>query len=94
MSNTIDKEYEHAPASKLDYGFDWNPWLAVGETIVSSTWILDAGLTQSDEDNVAGVTSVFAAGGVAGTSYKLKNTITTSSGRIDSRTIRLSCKNR
>lgn len=94
MSNTIDKEYEHAPASKLDYGFDWNLWLAVGETIVTSVWLVDAGLTQSSEDNVSGVTSVFVAGGVAGTSYKLKNTITTSSGRIDSRTIRLSCKNR
>jgi hypothetical protein len=66
----------------------------VGETITVSSWTVDTGLTQSDEDNVAGVTSVFAAGGVAGTSYKLKNTITTSNGRIDSRTIRLSCKNR
>lgn len=94
MSNTIDKEYEHAPTSKLDYGFDWNLWLAVGETIVTSVWLVDTGLTQSSEDNISGVTSVFVAGGVAGTSYKLKNTITTSSGRIDSRTIRLSCKNR
>ena len=94
MSNTIDKEYEHAPTSKLDYGFDWNLWLAVGETIITSVWLVDSGLTQSNEDNVSGVTSVFVAGGVAGTSYKLKNTITTSNRRIDSRTIRLSCKNR
>ena len=94
MSCTTDKEYEHAPSSNLDYGFDWNPWLATGENISISTWDVDVALSQSNAQVISNVTSVFVAGGVAGTSYKLKNTITTTDGRVDSRTIKLSCKNR
>ena len=94
MSCTIDKEYEHAPLSNLDYGFDWTQWLAAGENISISTWDIDSGLTPSGAQVISNVTSVLVTGGVAGISYKLKNTITTTDGRVDSRTIRLSCKNR
>jgi len=88
-----DKEFEHAPNAKLDYGFDWTAWLASDETISTSTWTTDV-LTSSSPQITGKVTSVFVEGGVVGTSYKIVNTITTSVGRIDSRTIRLSCKNR
>ena len=87
------KEFEHAPNAKLDYGFDWTAWLASGETISTSSWTTDT-LTSSSPQISTNVTSVFVEGGVVGTSYKIVNTITTSVGRIDSRTIRLSCKNR
>jgi hypothetical protein len=89
----IYKEFEHAPNSKLDYGFDWTLWLATGETVATSNWTTDL-LANSSPANTGTVTSVFVEGGVVGTSYKLVNTITTSVGRIDSRTIKLSCKNR
>ena len=88
-----DKEFEHAPNAKLDHGFDWTAWLASDETISTSTSNTDV-LTSSSPQITGKVTSVFVEGGVVGTSYKLVNTITTSVGRIDSRTIRLSCKNR
>ena len=89
-----DKEFEHAPNAKLDYGFDWTAWLASDETISTSTW--DTGVLTSSSPQITGnkITSVFVEGGTVGTSYKIVNTITTSVGRIDSRTIRLSCKNR
>jgi len=80
----------------LDYGFDWatNGWLASGETITLSEWVVDTGLTKSDERNVSGVTSVMVAGGELNKVYKLTNTITTSDSRKDSRTIKLTCKQR
>ena len=87
------KEFEHAPNAKLDYGFNWINWLASGETISSSTWDTGA-LSSSSPQNTGVVTSIIVEGGVVGNSYKLVNTITTSVGRIDIRTITLSCKNR
>lgn len=91
-----DKEFEHAPLSKLDYGFDWKikGWLNTGETISTSNWEVDVGLTSSGAQIVDGVTSIIVEGGVAGSSYKLKNSIITSLGRKDSRTIVLYCKAR
>ena len=87
-----EEEFEHAPLASLDYGFDWTAWLSQGETITTSTWVVDTGLTKSLEQNSAGITSLFVTGGIVGKVYKLTNTITTSATRSDSRTIKLSCK--
>lgn len=92
MNNS--REYDHSPLAKLDYGFNWSSWLASGETITVSNWTVDEGMTKSSEQINGTTTSVFIEGGVVGNNYKIVNTITTSVGRIDSRTIRLSCKNR
>lgn len=83
----------HAPGADLDYAVDWSPWLAAGETVVSSQWTADQGITLSRQailDEKVAVT--FAAGGVVQRNYVLTNTITTSEGRTDSRTITLRCK--
>lgn len=93
MSN-LSFDYTHAPGATLDYGLDWSQWLTSPETITTSTWTVDTGLMQSNPSNIAGVTSVFLAGGTAGAMYKVVNTITTSVGRIDSRIIRISCNAR
>ncbi len=87
--------FTHAPGANLDYGFDWlaNGWLASGETIETSTWTAQ-GLTLTRQQISGGVTSVFAAGGKKGNSYKLTNTITTNQGRTDSRTITLAVEDR
>ena len=92
MNNT--REYEHSPLAKLDYGFNWSSWLVSGETITASEWDVDAGLTPTTPQINGATTSVFVEGGVAGTSYNLINSITTSVGRKDSRTIKVHCKNR
>jgi len=91
-----DHEFDHAPLASLDYGFDWasSGWLASGETIATSTWTVESPLVASLEQIAGGITSLFVTGGVAGNIYKITNTITTSLTRTDSRTIKLSCKQR
>jgi hypothetical protein len=91
----MDKEFEHSVGAKLDYGFNWQieGWLEAGETIVNSVW--DVGnLTVSSPQNSGTITSVFVEGGVDKVRYKLTNSIITSVGRKDSRTIVLFCKQR
>ncbi len=63
---------------KLDYIIDWSDWLAVGETISASAWIVDTGVTDSDDSNTTTTATVFIAGGTETEAYKLTNTITTS----------------
>lgn len=87
-------EIIHAPGAILDYGFNWSSWLQPTETIVNSVWSIDPTLTLSSSQNVSGVTSTFVNGGVLGSVYTLINTITTSNGRVDSRTMILSCQNK
>ncbi len=91
-------EFDHAPGADLDYGFDWheNGWLETGETVTNSVWSVhptDITLSRQQIDQDV-ITSVFVAGGINGRQYVLTNTIETSMGRVDSRTIRLSCKTR
>ena len=75
------------PDSTIDYGHDWSDWLA-GDTIVSSTWaVTPSGITVSDNSFTASATVVWLAGGVAGTTYRVKNTITTAAGRIEQATL-------
>lgn len=89
-------EFDYSPNPKLDFGIDWKSkgWLESTETIVSSVWVVDTPLTKSDEQVVNGVASVFVEGGEVGKTYALTNTVTTSKGRRDSRTIKLFCKKR
>lgn len=87
--------FTHAPGANLDYGFDWksNGWLAEGETIETSTWSAP-GLTVTRQLHANGITAAFIAGGKKGNTYKVTNTITTSEGRTDSRTITLAVEDR
>jgi len=72
---------EKSPGSKLDYGHDWTNWAEDSDTIVSSAWTADTGITLSD-DGISGLsTYVYVAGDTAGR-YELWNTVTWSSGRI------------
>jgi hypothetical protein len=87
-------EIVHAPGAILDYAFNWAEWLQQGETILTSAWSITPSLTLNNEQNQSGVTSVFVNGGVVNKIYYLTNTITTSVGRTDSRTIVLSCQNK
>lgn len=84
--------YTHAPGADLDYGLTWAAWLAAGETIVSSTWSISGGLTLDGQQIAGPITSTFVSGAsVAGNTYTLVNTIVTSEGRADSRSLLLVC---
>ena len=79
------------PDSVIDYGVDWSAWLASGETILTSSWIVPAGLTLDSESNTTTATAVFLSAGIEGESYTLTNRITTSAGRTEDRSMIILC---
>lgn len=79
--------FDHDPAATETLSIDWTRDLETGESIITSTWTIDAGVTQVTSGAAAGVTSVTIQGGVDGTTYNAKNTIVTSIGNTWSRTI-------
>lgn len=81
------------PDAVLDYGLDWTAWLA-GDTIASSVWSAAAGLTSSAPSFAAGLTQNWLSGGVAGTSYLVRNRITTVGGRTEDRSILINVADR
>jgi hypothetical protein len=89
-------EFTHAPDADLDYGFDWrkNSYLKEGETVNASAWAISPAGTLTRQQIINSESSVFVAGLRLNTDYQLTNTITTSAGRTDSRTIQLSCRKR
>jgi hypothetical protein len=95
------KEFIKDPGATLDYSIDWNgpanargPWLASGETVVTSTWTAPTGLTKVSDSIASGKATIWLSGGVAGTTYSVANKIVTSAGRIDERTITIRVKDR
>ena len=75
------------PQAVLDYGFDWSDWLAVGETVSTSSWVVEAGITKDSDTNDSTTTTVWLSGGTAGEDYTVTNTIVTSASRTDERSI-------
>lgn len=71
--------------SMLDYEIDWSKWLPVGDTILSSTFTCDDGLILTLESSTPTSTAVWVSGGESRNSYDIVNEVTTSAGRVDSR---------
>lgn len=79
----------------LPYSIDWaaaeadgGPWLASGETIVTSTWIVPPGITKDSDTNDDTTTTIWlSGGGPVGERHELVNRITDSVGRTEDRTI-------
>ena len=82
------------PAALLDFGFDWTAWLVGNDTIVASTWVATPGVEVSDETFDAHTTTVWLNGGTVGVTYDLRNQVTTSAGRRDERSMRVSVRER
>lgn len=84
---------EKDPGANKDFSLDWTAMLATGETISTSTWAADlAGVTVGSSSIVGAVCTVWLSGGTAGATYKLTNTITTSRGMVDERTMILNVR--
>ncbi len=81
------------PEAILDYGFNWSDWLDA-DTIDTSTWSVDTGLTIDSESETTLITTVWLSGGTPGKKYKAVNTITTAGGRTDERTLLVTVKNK
>jgi hypothetical protein len=73
----------------LDYQIDWAANLAAGETISTSTFTVDNGLTIQSQSNTTTVTTVWLAAGTEGLTAKILNRVTTSGGRTMDQTVTL-----
>ena len=80
--------FQHDPDADLDYTIDWESWLD-SDTIATSTWVADSGITIESDSNTSTTTTVWISGGTAGSSYKATNHIVTAAGRAEDRTITL-----
>ena len=82
------------PDATMDYGFDWTSWLDTdnAETISTSVWVLEAGLTNVSDTIVGNITSVTLSGGTVDFKYLVTNRITSSAGRIDDRSMYIKIK--
>lgn len=73
------------PDAKLDYGFDWSDWLASGEILSVSVWVVASGLTEVSTHRADTSTLIWLSGGTVGKTYRVSNMVTTSDDRIDER---------
>jgi hypothetical protein len=80
--------YTKDPDASLDYGINWAAWLGT-DTIATSTWIVDVGLTKGTASNTTTTTTVWLSGGTLGVTYKAVNRIVTAGGRTNDRTLRV-----
>jgi hypothetical protein len=84
--------YVKDPNSVLDYKVDWaapppvGPWLADGDTITTSTWIVPDGITKDSATNTATTTTIWLSGGTLRAKYAVTNRVTTAGGRTEDRT--------
>jgi hypothetical protein len=79
--------YDKNPSDVLDLSIDWTDWLD-GDTLTGSTWD-DGGLTVVTSSYTATESTVRVSGGADGSEYWLENTITTSAGRTEVKTLRV-----
>jgi len=78
--------FEKDPNAILDYVIDWGTWLA-GDTIITSTWTAETGITAVSDTETATTATVWLSGGTAGSDYNVVNRIVTALGRTDDRTL-------
>ena len=80
---------QHDRDSFLDYSLDWSDWLAGDDSIASSVWSSDDGLTLSGPTIYGSLTTIWVQGGASRTWYAVTNTVTSAQGRKDQQTIRM-----
>lgn len=76
------------PDAILDYQVNWSAWLS-GDTIQTSTWQAESGITIDSDSNTTTAATVWLSGGAAGNTYDVTNHIVTAAGREDDRTIQI-----
>jgi hypothetical protein len=74
------------PDAVLDYLVDWDDdtedWLGT-DTISTSEFIAESGITINSHTNTPTTATVWLSGGTTGTKYKITNRITTAGGRTN-----------
>lgn len=86
------------PTAHLDYSFDWGSWLAENETITAADWAIasegeavlgDVPPVDAGHSHTGAFATIWVDGGTQGATYRLSCSITTSAGRIDTRSVLL-----
>jgi hypothetical protein len=73
------------PDAVLKYVMDWSDWLDTGETISTSTWTVDSGITKDSDTNTTTTATITLSGGTVGEKYRITNRIVTSGSQTDDR---------
>lgn len=81
--------YTQDPSEVLSYTIDWSDWLSTGDTISTSAWTADEGLTVAGGGNTTTTATVVVSGGVVRYLYRVKNTITTAGGNTGVRVLKI-----
>ena len=83
------------PRARVYVDVDWSAWLeAENATLDESEWEAPDGITTDGPTVNGGIVRLYVSGGTAGTSYVLRNTITTDNGLIDSRSLTVRVRDR
>jgi hypothetical protein len=90
----VFKDHKKDPDATLDWIFDWNDWLGETEIITAVEFIVDPGITVTQNSKTTKTATVWLAGGTEGEVYRVTCRITSSEGRIDDRSFTLRCTNR
>lgn len=80
------------PDAVLDYAVNWSDYLEDGETLSSSSFTVESGITKDSESNTGTSSVVWLSGGELYAEYTITCTITTSEGRTDERSFSVSIK--
>lgn len=86
----MPQQFVKDPSDELDYKVDWSEWLAGSspvDTIATSTWTVDAGITKDSDSNTTTDATIWLSGGTAGRTYHVTNRIVTAGGRTAERSI-------
>jgi len=92
---SISEGFTKSDAEVLDYVVDWNTggWLD-GDTIATSTWSAETGLTIDSETETTTAATVWLSGGTSDEVYIVTNQIVTAAGRTAERSFRLAVEDR
>lgn len=89
--------YVKDPSDKLDYAVDWTAWLGASETIASTEWTVETGLTESVSPAATATANpavVWLEGGDDGEDYEVSCKITTNQSRVVERSFIVQVRNR
>lgn len=86
MPPSVLATIEKTPNGVANIGFNYSAWLTPqSDTILSSTWTADTGITLGAAGFTTTATTTWVSGGTAGVAYTLTNKITTVGGRVEER---------
>lgn len=82
------------PSDVRIWAFDWSAFLAErSTTISSSSWAVQAGLTEVAESNTTTTATVKVSGGTNGTKYLVTNTVVLANGETVEKSFSLWIRN-